>query len=273
MLATTKKLAIFTVFSLGLVSYANADDSAVLSLGVTSNHSTLSYPGAESKSKGYGTLATLSKPVLNGWIGTGILGYSNYDVDVNTNSGTKEVDVSTLGLAASKSIGNGRSISFSALYGKISIDSAEILSGLRATDTSDVRSLILSGGLAQIIPTTSNSYTTLSATLTQVTNTTKAYTAASGTAMPKSKYDMTYLSLGTKQTWNVSGYKPYASLQYNISNEEFSAGTGDKSYYRWGVGTTKDIAKDMTLGLSFSKIFGKDYASSDSLGFNFIKKF
>lgn len=273
MLTTAKKLAIFTVCSFCLVSYANAKESTVLSVGVTSNHASNSYPGAESKTKGYGSIATLSNPVYNGWIGTGIIGYSSNNTDTDTNSRHSDVDVTTLGLAASKYIGNGQSISFSALYGKTSIDSTEIISGTPTSDSIDVNSWIFSGGITQMFPKTFKGYLAVSAMLTNVSNTTKSYTNASGADVSKNKYDITYLTAGVKQTWNIQGYNPYVSLQYNVSNEAFVIQSGDKNYYRWGMGVSKDISKDMILGISFSKIFGKDYASGDSLGFNVIKKF
>jgi len=244
-----------------------------LSVGVTSNHASYSYPGAESKTKGYGTIATLSKPVYNGWIGTGIIGYSSNNTDIDTNSRHSDVDVTTLGLAASKYIGSGRSINFSTLYGKTSIDSSEIISGSPASDSIDVNSWIFSGGLTQVIPQTFEGSMALSAMVTTINNKTQSYTNASGTAVGKSTYDISYLTVGAKQIWNTQGYTPYVSLQYNVSNETFTVQTGDKTYFRWGTGVNKDISKDMIVGLSFSKIFGKDYSSGDSLGFNLIKKF
>lgn len=269
----TNKKMFLTLLSLCASTYLSADESMVLSVGVTSNHATYSYPGSESKTKGYGTVATLSKPLSNGWIGTGILGYTSNNTDVNTNSRHSDVDVTTLGLAASKYIGSRRSISFSALYGKTAIDSTEIISSNPASDSIHVNSWIFSGGLTQAIPQTFEGSMALSAMVTTINNKTQSYTSASGTNVGKSTYDISYLTLGAKQTWEIQGYSPYVSLQYNVSNEAFTTQTGDKAYYRWGIGVTKDISNDMLVGLSFSKIFGKDYSSGDSLGFNLVKKF
>lgn len=272
MVLTNKKIAL-ALLSLCASTYLNANDSTVLSIGVTSNHSSYSYSGSENKTKGYSTVATLSKPVYDGWIGTAIVGYANNNADYDTNDRNSDVDVTTLGLAASKYIGHGRNVSFSALYGKTTIDSSEIVSGNSASDSIDVNSWIFSGGLTQMFPKTFNGYMTINAMLTTIKNTTQSYTDASDNSVAKSKYDLTYLTVGGKQTWNIQGYSPYVSLQYNVSNEAFITQTGDKAYYRWGIGVTKDISNDMLVGLSFSKIFGKDYSSGDSLGFNLIKKF
>lgn len=272
MVLTNNKIVI-ALLSLCASMYLSADEATVLSIGVNSNHSSYSYSGSENKTKGYSTVATLSKSVYDGWIGTAIVGYANNDADYDTNDRNSDVDVTTLGIAASKAIGSGRSISFSALYGKTSIDSTEIISGTPSSDTIDVNSWIFSGGLTQMFPKTFNGYMTINAMLTTIKNTTQSYNDASGNSVAKSKYDLTYLTVGGKQTWNIQGYSPYVSLQYNVSNEAFTTQTGDKAYYRWGIGVTKDISNDMLVGLSFSKIFGKDYSSGDSLGFNLVKKF
>lgn len=269
----TNKKMLLTLLSLCASTYLSANDSMILSIGATSNHASYSYPGAESKTKGYGTIATLSKPVYNGWIGTGIIGYSSNNTDIDANSRHSDVDVTTLGLAASKYIGHGRNVSFSALYGKTAIDSSEIVSGNPASDSIDVNSWIFSGGLTQAIPQTFEGAMALSAMVTTIKNKTQSYTNASGTAVGRSTYDISYLTVGAKQTWTIQGYTPYVSLQYNVSNEAFTTQTGDKTYFRWGTGVNKDLSKDMIVGLSFSKIFGKDYSSGDSLGFNLIKKF
>lgn len=269
----TNKKMFLTLLSLCANTYLSANDSTVLSIGATSNHASYSYPGAENKAKGYSTIATLSKPIYNGWIGTGIVGYSSNNIDYNTNNRNTDLDLTTLGLAVSKNIGNGQNINFSTLHGKTSLDSSEIVSGTPATDSIDINSWIFTGGISQMFPKTFKGYLTINAMLTHVRNTTNSHTDASGNDIPKSNYDITYLTAGAKQMWNFKGYNPYISLQYTISNEAFVIQTGDKNYYRWGIGVTKDLSTDIILGISFSKIFGKDYSSGDSLGFNLIKKF
>jgi len=260
------KIVALSVASMCLIPLVHADDSMVATFGITKSNSEWTFPDAQNKTKGYTTMATLSKELYQGWIGTAILGISDYDT--NTYSSTKDSDVNTLGIAASKHIGIGRDVSLAAIYSHFSLDDAI------ASNSTSGHSWILSAGVTQNILTLSNGYTTLGATLTYVANSIGGFNdTVNNTSLDNSSYDYTYVSLSAKHTWIINSYQPYASLEYNRADDEFTKGVSDKDYYRWGTGISKEFSADTSVVVSFSKVFGKDYASSDNLGVMLVKKF
>lgn len=266
-----KILTLSILAILALASNVYASNPLILSLNVTQQNSKFTLPSSENKSKGYTTMATLTKQLNDGWFVTGILGYSDLNVDTISNNGSQDVNVDTYGLAITKSLGVGLTANAVVTYGRTSTDSSLISSGTSSSYSNDSKSLVVSGGLNQIVRYSASDYTSVGISLTNVSSSTDSY-FFNGTRVDKSDSDYSYVTLKAKQTWIINGYKPSVSLQYTRANENYSQ-TNDKDYFRLGAGLKKDIMKDLTLGLSYSTIQSKDYNSNNSYGLNLTKKF
>lgn len=266
-----KRMSTASLLLMASISNIYAADPLIFSLNLIQQNSKFSLPGAENKSKGYSSIATLSKEIYDGWYGTAILGYSDIKVDANLNSTSQDVDVNTYGLAASKTFGLGLSANVLATYGKSATDSNMILSGTRTSYSNSADSLVLSAGLNQIVRYTANDYTSVGISVTNVSSSTDAY-LLNATRIEKSDNDYSYVTLNVKQTWVIDGYKPSIGLQYTRVNQNYSQ-TSDRDYFRLGADVKKEIIKDLTLGLSYSTIQGQDYNSNNTFGLNITKKF
>lgn len=167
----------------------------------------------------------------------------------------------------------GTTLTFSTTYGKTSIDSSEIVSNTTVTDETSGKSLISSLNLTQSFHISHNLHLSVLTSLTHMENDLKAYTDGSGNNVAKSNNDLDYITIGAKFVGNIVSYRPYIALNYYRSNENFTTSINDKSYYRGGVGISKNFLSDYTLALNYSKMFQKSNATSNSLGVVISKKF
>lgn len=265
--SSAKKIALSILFLSSTVLYSN---DSILSLTLNKGHSKSTVPNKESKTDSYSGTIVYTKALFPNWRISGILGYSAIDRKTILNEQT-DMDVTTLGLAGSRNLGNGLFLNLAAIYSDLGIDTTDILTPSNNYDT-DGSSYATSIGLMKVLPTSKKSYATLSAKITAIKSKTNSYTVSS-IPVPSETSHKTYLSLKAKHVWILGEYTPNVNLQYNMANKEFNTDSGDKNYYRIGTGINKKFGKDLTLAMNYSQTIGRDYIHSNKISLGISKKF
>lgn len=258
-------------YTLPCIVSANNDMSLILSGAIQKSKFTNSEN--DSKTDGFSTMAGLSKKFQNAWSITGLLGYSTLDTDFSSDNKDVDTDVNTYGLIASKSLGEGKNIALSAVFGKISLDISDVINNTQSSSSSDVDTRTISGVFSQIVPINNLTYSNLSFAVNNTASDTRSYTDLRGNDISSSKNNMTYFTFGIQQNFVMRDFLPNINLQYNVSDESFSKSVDDKDYYRYGLGFNKVLTSDTIFGLNLNKTYGQENISSNTLSLNIIKNF
>jgi long-subunit fatty acid transport protein len=183
----------------------------------------------------------------------GSIAYSNADTRYDTLVGNADVDTTSLSVFVTRNISWGLYANASLGYGKSDIDTNTAALNYD-TDSSFKTASI---GLTQYLPLSQNLLSNYSVRYTHISSDSDKFITNLGNAVPSSSNTLNYITLGGQLTYQLNKWAPFVGLDWNKASREFIAGTGDKDYFSYSLGTRYAITNETSIGLTLNSVFNK----------------
>jgi hypothetical protein len=253
-----------------LISNASAADLVSTSFTVGFGDTRSTAPAAGLKSTSSSGALSLTYALEDAWLVTGVAALSTSKVTLSSDDSRKNAEAIAGGVVGTKTLKAGMAMNISALYGDVKVNSTP-LSG--SDFSSKANSLNLGIGLVQAVVTGKASMASFSANLAYTDSDGDAYTDGTGNVVAGNANQQTKLTLGASHSWLLGEWRPSANLSYTFASREATPDSGDKDYFNWGFGVTKQLAGNSSIGLSFSTVANKQYAKEDYLSISYVRGF
>lgn len=249
---------------------ALADDKPwTASAGLSYRDSSFNLPSNKYDNESWSTNLGLTRKLDDRtWLG-GTIAYNNGNSDYKSLNGETDIDTTSVSAYIIRNLAFGLFANGSIGYGKSQIDTN--ISNLRYDTDADFKTASL--GLTQYLPFTPNLMASINAHYTHVSSDLDKFVTNLGATVPSSDNTLNYITLGGSLTYQLNKWTPFVNLNWNKSNREFIAGTGDKDYFSYSLGTRYAITTETSIGVTLGSVFDKRNVNETSAGISLSRQF
>jgi hypothetical protein len=249
---------------LALVSLNVVAEDWTATVGLLDRDTKFSLPANPYHSRSTTATATLVKKIDPFTFVGGNLAYSVGGTDASTNSSRIDTDSLAGAVFVMRSLGSGLLVDANLGYGNVALDNAYLSGVTRITYSADTNFLMTGVGITktQALSTTLNG--SLSARYTYIDSDNKGYVDSAGTIQAGTGRTSGFITLGGALNWRLGDWEPNTRLNWNVSDKEFSIGTGDKDYFSYSIGMGHPISPKTKVSVGYSGIAGKAYTKEEA---------